>query len=228
MNNDPYGILIVDKDKNMTSHDVVAIVRKRFAFKKVGHAGTLDPNATGVLVLLIGKATKLSDKFLNQEKEYVGIMKLGESTDSGDSDGAVLDVKDINVSEEDIKKAVSGFQGEAYQRPPMYSAKQVKGERLYDLARRGIEVERESVKVEIKRIMVEDIELPYVTFRVVCSKGTYIRQLASDIGGKLGCGAHLVELRRTRSGEFRIEQGMTMPEIKKLKREELEQKLVTV
>ncbi|MGD2279095.1 MAG: tRNA pseudouridine(55) synthase TruB, partial [Candidatus Omnitrophota bacterium] len=206
--NDPFGILVVDKEKNMTSHDVVALVRRNFKIKKVGHAGTLDPNATGVLVLLLGRATKLSARFLSQEKEYTGIMKLGERTDTGDRDGKVLETKEARVSEEKVKKTLSEFIGQIEQVPPMVSAKKINGKRLYKAARKGLEVEREPKKIVIRELELTGMELPFVTFRVVCSKGTYVRQLAEDAGKKLGCGAHLVELRRTRSGQFSLEQAL--------------------
>jgi len=210
MNEDPFGVLVVDKDKGMTSHDVVARVRKRFKIKKVGHAGTLDPNATGVLVLLLGKATRLSGNFLDQEKEYEATMKLGEKTDSGDCDGSVLEARDVDVLPCDIEKTMKDFTGDIEQIPPMLSAKKINGKKLYKLARKGIEVERTPKRVTIMELEVKSIDLPFVVFRVVCSKGTYIRQLASDVGDELGCGAHLSDLRRTRSGEFSISQAVTV------------------
>ncbi|MGB2629792.1 MAG: tRNA pseudouridine(55) synthase TruB, partial [Candidatus Omnitrophota bacterium] len=197
---DPFGLLIVDKAKGMTSHDVVDLVRRKFRIKKVGHAGTLDPGATGVLVLLVGKATKLSGDFLNQDKEYVATMRLGEKTDTGDSAGKIIEAREIRVSEKEIKDVMEGFLGESYQVPPMVSAKKVNGKRLYKIARKGIEIERQPKKIFIKEIETISVELPCVKFRVICSKGTYIRQLAEDAGEKLGCGAHLTELERTRSG----------------------------
>ncbi len=209
----PVGILVVDKGKGMTSHDVVDLVRKKFGIKKVGHAGTLDPNATGVLILLLGGATKLSSRFLEQDKEYEAVMKLGEKTDSGDCDGKVIKTGEIDVSKKEIKDAIAGFEGEIEQTPPMVSAKKVKGKRLYKLARKGLEVKRDPKKIVIKKIKVKDIDLPFVGFSVACSKGTYIRQLADDIGEKLGCGAHLTELRRTRSGSFSLEQAVALQDL---------------
>jgi len=204
MIDDPSGILVVDKGKQMTSHDVVDLVRRKFSIKKVGHAGTLDPNATGVLVLLIGNATKLSGRFTGEDKEYEAVMKLGEETDSADCDGEIISVKEVCSGEEEVRGTVAGFLGETEQIPPMVSAKRVNGKRLYKLARKGLEVERPPRKIVISEIEVKNIELPFVSFRSVCSKGTYIRQLASDIGKKLGCGAHLTELRRLKSGSFTL------------------------
>ncbi len=222
------GILIVDKDKNMTSHDVVAKVRRRFDIKKVGHAGTLDPNATGVLVLLLGKATKLSNSFLNEEKEYSAIMKLGERTDSGDCEGKIIARKSIISDSTGIESVVAGIKGEIDQMPPMFSAKKINGKRLYKLARKGIQVERARVRVTIKDIRVLKVELPLVVFDTICSKGTYIRQLADDIGEKLGCGAHLTELRRMRSGTFSLENAVTILDIDKMTQEDLNESIIRI
>ena len=225
---DPFGILVVDKEKNMTSHDVVASVRRNFKIKKVGHAGTLDPNATGVLVLLLGRATKLSNKFLSQEKEYIGKMKLGVRTDTQDCDGNVIETKEVKTSEEKIKEILSGFIGETEQVPPMMSAKKVNGKRLYKAARKGLEIERKPQKITIKELEPTKIELPFVTFRVVCSKGTYIRQLAEDAGKKLECGAHLAELRRTRSGQFSLEEALPLSKILDMDREAFNESITRI
>lgn len=222
---DPSGILVVDKEKGMTSHDVVALVRRRFSIKKAGHAGTLDPNATGVLVLLIGAATKRSDEFLNKDKEYVAVMKLGERTDTGDCDGKVLAEREVNVTREDILSLMEKFKGESEQMPPMFSAKRYKGKKLYELARKGKEVEREPRKIVISELEAVKIDLPLVTFRVVCGKGTYVRQLAEDMGEALGCGAHLVELRRTRSGEYDLSKAFSVGDLSKMTRESLSESI---
>jgi len=222
------GILIVDKEKNMTSHDVVARVRRKFKIKKVGHAGTLDPNATGVLVLLLGRATKMSGGLSAEEKEYEGTMKLGEATASGDCEGGVVSAREVHSTEKEIRDAVEAFRGETEQLPPMFSAKKVKGKRLYALARKGIEVEREPKKITIGEIEVRGVELPLVRFRVVCSKGTYIRQLAHDIGEKLGCGAHLLELSRTRSGAFTIDKAVKFSELMRMDRRALDENVIRV
>lgn len=212
--NDVNGIFLVDKEKNMTSHDVVWYIRKRFEIKKVGHAGTLDPNATGLLVMLIGKATKMSNQFLEDDKEYIGILKLGERTDTGDSEGTVIDSRNITVQNDEISEVIKKFVGEIEQVPPMYSAKKVNGKKLYNLARRGLDVKREPVIVNIKEIEIKEISLPTVEIRVICSKGTYIRQLAEDIGEKLGCGAYLKELRRISSGKFNVENAVNFSILK--------------
>jgi tRNA pseudouridine55 synthase len=228
MSEDPSGILIVDKEKNMTSHDVVDLVRREFRIKKVGHAGTLDPNATGVLVLLLGKATKLSAKLLSQEKEYVATMKLGEKTDTGDRDGKLIESADVCVSEKEIKDVMADFVGEIDQVPPMMSAKQVNGKRLYKLARKGVEIEREPRKVVIKELEPVDVRPPHVVFRVVCSKGTYIRKLAEDIGERMGCGAHLTELKRTRSGDFSLEDAVALSSLSGMSREKLNENIIRI
>jgi len=218
---DPFGVLIVDKEKGMTSHDVVNRVRRRFKIKKVGHAGTLDPNATGVLVLLLGRATKLSGTFLGQDKEYAATMKLGERTESGDCEGKIVQKRQVRVSEREIKSVMERFVGEIEQVPPMYSAKRINGKKLYKLARKGMEVERPAKKVVIKEMEVEKIDLPLVTFRVVCGKGTYVRQLVEDIGEALECGAYLTELRRTRSGDFDITKAVILSSLFEMNREGL-------
>lgn len=226
MNAEISGILVVDKEKGMTSHDVVDLIRKRFRIKKVGHAGTLDPNATGVLVILLGKATKSSDIFMSEEKEYNAVMKLGERTDSGDIDGKVIEIRDAAVTEEAIRSVTDGFIGEIDQVPPMVSAKQVGGKRLYKLARKGIEIEREPRRVNITSIDIRRVDMPYVEMDVVCSKGTYIRQLADDIGEKLGCGAHLTELRRTRSGAFSVGKAVTIGQLLKMDEAALDENII--
>ena len=217
----PNGILLVDKACGITSHGVVSYVRRRFGIKKVGHAGTLDPNATGVLVILIGKATKLSATFLNQDKEYRAVMKLGVRTDSGDLTGEVIKTGEVKVSASDVVKTVESFSGEIEQVPPMFSAKKVDGKKLYKLARKGIEIKRQPVKITIKEIEVMGVDMPMVTFRVVCTKGTYVRQLADDMGEKLKVGASLMELRRTRSGDFDLSSSVTMDELSKMDKKTL-------
>lgn len=228
MSEDIAGMLIVDKEKGMTSHDVVNVVRRKFSIKKVGHAGTLDPNATGVLVLLLGKATKLSGKLIRDDKEYIATMKLGEKTASGDCDGKITSIRNVNVSNEDIIAVISEFTGEIEQIPPMVSAKKINGQRLYKLAHKGIEVKREPVKINIIDMEVLEIDLPFVRFRTTCSKGTYVRQLADDIGDRLGCGAHLSELRRIRSGEFSIDGAVTFSDLKNMDKRELDESILRI
>ena len=222
------GILLVDKEKGMTSHDVVAAVRRRFSIKKVGHAGTLDPNATGLLILLLGKATKLSNKFLTEDKEYTAMMKLGERTDSADAEGKLISKKEVNVSEEELREVMSAFTGEIEQIPPMVSAKKINGKRLYKLAREGKIVERQPKKIVIKEIEITKIDMPFVLFRVLCSKGTYIRQLADDIGEKLSTGAHLTELRRLRSGMFSVQNAIAFSRLLKMEKENLNESIVRI
>jgi len=208
------GIILVDKPKGITSHDVVDVVRKHLRTKKVGHAGTLDPLAEGLLIILVGKCTKLFSKFANFDKEYLGVLKLGEVTTTGDSQGEVTSRQEYkDISQEKIKDIFSSFLGETEQVPPMVSALRVKGKRLYDLARRGIVVERSPRKINILFLEVLKIDLPFVEFRVHCSKGTYVRKLAEDIGEKLGCGAHMVKILRLSIGPFNLNKAVTLDEV---------------
>lgn len=201
------GIIVVNKAQNMTSHDCVNIVRRALKIKRVGHTGTLDPMATGVLPICVGKATKIADYISLGDKEYVAKFKLGIKTDTLDITGAVTDTSDVNVSESEIREAVNSFLGKIMQVPPMYSAKKVKGKKLYELAREGIEISRDPVEIEIKEAEILKIDLSEkeVTLRVLCSKGTYIRSLIDDIGKKLGTFAVMTELKRTKSGMFSID-----------------------
>jgi len=210
------GVLLVDKPGGVTSHDVVDEVRKKFGFKKVGHAGTLDPMATGLLILLLGAFTKMSEHFSAYGKEYEARLSLGVSRDTGDADGTITEEKDPALYEEGIKnigKIFDSFRGEIRQIPPMYSAKKVKGKKLYELARKGIVLKREPKTVFIEDISITKTSLPEVAFFVKCSKGTYIRQLAVDIGEKVGCGAHLVFLRRTKIGPFGVDKAVTLEKL---------------
>ncbi|MBD3307042.1 tRNA pseudouridine(55) synthase TruB [candidate division KSB3 bacterium] len=205
------GILLIDKPAGMTSHDVVAAVRKLGRIKKVGHAGTLDPFATGLLMLCLGKATKISQYLVGHDKTYVGVMKLGETTDTQDRTGEVIARQPTAaVSPEALTHALKQFEGPQSQLPPMFSAKKVGGRRLYDLARTGKTVEREPQAVTIYALDLLDVDWPFVRFRVACSKGTYIRTLAHDIGQVLGCGAHLTALQRTAIGPFALSDAMSL------------------
>lgn len=200
------GILLIDKPKEFTSFKLVQILRKRLGVKKIGHSGTLDPFATGVMVMLIGRAyTRLSDQFLCSEKEYVAEVYLGKSTDTYDSEGVVTAESPLIPSIEEVANIVTYFQGEIEQIPPMYSAKKINGKKLYELARKGIEVERKPVKVSVKTHLLH-YAYPLLHLGITCTKGTYIRSIGHDIGKLLTCGAHLTNLRRTRSGNFSIEQ----------------------
>lgn len=192
------GLLLVDKPKGITSHDVVAQVRRIYRIKKVGHAGTLDPMATGLLIILVGRATKASNFLMSQSKTYEGTFRLGVVTDSQDADGEVLEENEVPpVTEEAMRELFAGFLGDQYQTPPMFSAKKVKGVPLYKMARKGEEVEREPRFVTVRSFELLGLDPPDVSFRVAVSKGTYVRTIAHDLGAKLGCGAYLTELRRT-------------------------------
>ncbi|MCM8761578.1 MAG: tRNA pseudouridine(55) synthase TruB [Candidatus Omnitrophica bacterium] len=209
------GILIVNKPQGMTSHDVVDFMRRRFGFKKVGHAGTLDPMATGVLVMLIGKSTKHSNSLSNEEKEYEATMTLGARSDTGDAWGKLEPSGKLpDLRREDIEKVFAKFTGDIEQVPPMYSAIKMNGKKLYELARKGLSANPKARKIRIKELVITRIAMPEISFRVVCSKGTYVRQLCVDIGEEFGCGAYLSKLTRTRSGNCRIEESISMDELK--------------
>ena len=223
------GILVVDKPRGMTSHDVVDFIRRHFKIEKAGHAGTLDPAATGVLVILIGKATKLSSELTSGDKEYEATLTLGKKTDSGDAEGQVLSESDTSrITEEDVRGVFKSFEGEIEQVPPMVSALRYKGKRLYELARKGKEVPREPRKVHIKELRIKKVEIPNIDFSVACSKGTYIRKLCDDIGDKLGCGGYLFYLRRVRAGEFTLERSILVDSLKSFSRDELEKHLLKI
>lgn len=208
------GVLLVDKPLEWTSHDVVAFIRG-FGFKKVGHCGTLDPAATGLLVVVLGRATKLTDRLSSQDKVYEGTLQIGVQTDSHDAEGTIVHEADwSNVTPEQLKATFGEFLGEIDQIPPMLSAKKQGGKKLYELARAGIEVERQPRPITIHELTIDRIELPEVDFTVRCSKGTYVRTLCHDIGQKLGCHGFLRALRRTRSGRFHIGDAVTMDELR--------------
>ena len=212
------GVININKPGGLTSFDVVAILRKTLNMKKIGHTGTLDPDATGVLPICIGKATKLVEFLTSDEKQYIATVKLGITTDTQDISGNVLEERDVCVSEEDILNASKKFTGKIFQIPPMYSAIKVNGKKLYEIARQGEEIERAPREIEIFDISISDFNNGEKTFKMVvsCSKGTYIRTLANDIGEYLGCGATLKELKRTKSGKYNIEQSYTLNEIKEM------------
>mgnify|MGYP001013362066 CR=1 FL=1 len=209
------GILLVDKPAEWTSFDVVNFVRARFNIPKAGHCGTLDPAATGLLVLVIGKFTRFSQKLSGDDKTYEATLLLGTETDSQDMDGEVTATNDwTGLTEEAVRQAIMGFTGDILQIPPMVSAVKVDGKRLYELARKGQEVSREARPIRIDGIDITRMELPQVDFTVKCSKGTYIRTLCADIGAKLGCGGTLFGLRRTRSGMFNLADAVTVDTLK--------------
>ena len=223
------GVLLVDKPAGMTSHDVMDRVRRQFGFKKVGHCGTLDPAATGLLILVVERATKLQDRLMSVDKTYEGTMLLGISTDSQDVDGEVIAEKPVPpLTENDIEEALAKFRGDIQQVPPMVSAVKHQGTPLYKLARKGKTVEREPRLVHIYDLRVLAVELPRIRFRVACTKGTYVRTLCSDIGDLLGCGAHLYELRRTQSGNFQVNDAHSLEEILKQTREQLKTFIIPI
>ena len=204
----------MNKPATWTSFDVVNFVRSRFNVPKVGHCGTLDPAATGLLLLVLGKFTTLSGKLSGVDKQYTGTLTLGVETDSGDLDGKVIRRAETLPQEEEIRTAFESFKGKSMQMPPMFSAVKVGGKKLYELARQGKEIEREPRPITIHSLTVNRFELPEVDISVECSKGTYIRSLASDIGKDLGCGAMLNALRRTKSGKFEIAHAVSVDTIK--------------
>ena len=219
--------MVVDKPGGMTSHDVVDFIRRHFKIEKAGHAGTLDPAATGVLVIMIGKATKRSSELTGEDKEYEATLTLGRKTHSGDAEGQVLFESDVSkITEEDVRRAFKSFEGEIKQIPPMVSALRYKGKRLYELARKGKEVPREPRKIHIKELRIKKIEVPNIDFFVACSKGTYIRKLCDDIGDKLGCGGFLSYLRRVRAGEFTLDKSVDMDKLKSFSIDELKERLI--
>lgn len=212
------GILVIDKPEGITSHDVVASVRRVLQTRRVGHAGTLDPFATGVMVILVGKATRLARFFDKDEKEYLAVMRLGFESDTGDRTGNIREAGTVAFSDiraADLEQAMRPFVGEIEQTPPMYSAKKIEGKKLYELARKGIEVERKAVRIRISELELVELGTDGTAeFRVVCSAGTYVRTLAEDIGRAAGSGAYLEALRRTRAGKFDIRSSITLDDLK--------------
>lgn len=223
------GILNVYKEAGYTSHDVVAKLRGICRQKKIGHTGTLDPDAVGVLPVCLGNATRLCDMLTDKSKEYEAVLLLGKVTDTQDISGKVLEEHPVPAEEEKAVEAVLSFLGTYEQIPPMYSALKVNGKKLYELARAGKEVERAGRPVEIRQIEILSVALPEITFRVVCSKGTYIRTLCHDIGRKLGCGGTMKSLKRTRVGIFTIDNALRLDELEKLAHEDrLEEQVIPV
>ena len=221
------GALLIDKPAGPTSHDVVDALRRNFRLEKAGHCGTLDPNATGLLILVLGRATKLSDKLMADDKVYEGSVKFGETTDSYDACGELVSsLPLLPMTLEEINQAAATFQGDQMQTPPMVSAVKVKGVPLYKLARKGIEVERKARLIRVYSFKFSRYEEPYGVFRVACTKGTYVRSLAHELGQKLGCGAHLATLRRLVSGKFDVANAMTFEDALKLSSAELEKHII--
>lgn len=223
---EPFGVLdgalVIDKPAEWTSHDVVAKVRGHFRLEKVGHCGTLDPMATGLLILVLGKATKLSERLMAADKVYDGTMRLGETTDSYDADGELVETRPVPALDLDaLNAAAAKFLGDQLQVPPMVSAKKIGGVPLYKLARKGEEVYREARPVHLYSYRFDEYEDPFAYFRVSCTKGTYVRSLAHDLGQALGCGAHLTALRRVGSGKFDIRDAIPLEDVLQFSKEEL-------
>lgn len=209
------GLILINKQKGFTSHDVVNVIRKKLNTKKVGHTGTLDPNATGVLPILVGKATKISKYLMEHDKTYIATLKLGEKTDTGDSEGQVIEEKSIpkDLRKEDINDVLQNFFGKQKQVPPMYSAIKINGKKLYEYAREGKEVKLEAREIEIYKIELLEYQNNKIKFEVECSKGTYIRTLCGDIAKKLGTVGYMEELQRTKVNNFRIEDSILLDDI---------------
>lgn len=225
---DPDGVLLVDKPAGMTSSDVVVAVRKMFRLKKVGHGGTLDPAATGLLVLLVGRGTRLSERVMGGDKTYEGTLRLGQATATQDAEGEPCGGADPSgVAEEALRALIrERFTGDVLQIPPMVSAIKKDGVPLYKMARRGEEVAREPRLVHVWSFDILSFGVPDTTFRVRCSKGTYVRTLCHDIGAHLGCGGHLAALRRTRCGAFRVEDAIAFADLKTLPRADFPARLL--
>ncbi len=221
------GAILIDKPSGPTSHDVVDAIRRQFGIKKVGHCGTLDPNATGLLIIVLGRGTKLSEKLMSDDKVYEGVIKLGETTNSYDADGeleASLPVPPLTLDQ--LNAAAGEFVGDLMQTPPMVSAVKKDGVPLYKLARKGIEVPREPRLVHIYSFRFSAYQEPMAHFRLACTKGTYVRSIAHDLGQKLGCGGHLATLRRVTSGKFDVAQATALADVLKLPARELEKRVV--
>ncbi len=210
------GILNVYKEKGYTSHDVVAKLRGILKMRKIGHTGTLDPDAEGVLPVCLGSATKLCELLTEKDKTYEAVLCLGVETDTQDLSGRVLREMPVTVAEEELRQIIQSFTGVLEQIPPMYSAVKINGKKLYQLAREGKEIDRPSRRIQIHRIIIEEIRLPYVRMQVDCSRGTYIRTLCHDIGRKAGCGGAMAALTRLRSGMFAAEDSLTLAQIEEL------------
>jgi tRNA pseudouridine55 synthase len=223
------GVLLVDKPDGLTSHDVVYRLRRKLAMQRIGHAGTLDPMATGLLIMLIGKATRISQYLISLDKVYEGEITLGVTTNSQDAEGEVMTTLPVPaLTGAEVRAAMAGFMGDQYQMPPMFSAIKVDGVPLYKKARQGEEVVREPRFIRVAAFELQSFNSPKLTFRLACTKGTYVRTIAHDLGQKLGCGAHLSALRRTASGQFNISQCLTLAEIQELPLPEIEKRLIPV
>jgi tRNA pseudouridine55 synthase len=225
----PDGVLLVDKAEGMTSHDVVALIRRKLEIKKVGHCGTLDPIATGLLLLTLGRGTKIQDLLMSEDKKYAGTLLLGVTTSTQDRQGEIVNQREVLPFDENkIRAAFEKFCGDFYQMPPMVSAIKRGGVPLYKLARQGKVVEREARLVHVYRYGIDQIALPEIDFSVLCSKGFYVRTYVHDIGEELGCGAHLKSLRRLKSGRFDVDRAISVAEIKNASREEILSRILSL
>src|SRR5438105_2334173 len=223
------GAILIDKPSGRTSHDVVDAIRRQFGIKKVGHCGTLDPNATGLLIIVLGRGTKLSERLMSDDKVYEGTIKFGESTDSYDADGEItgsLPVPPLTV--EELNTAATEFIGDLMQTPPMVSAVKKAGVPLYKLARKGIEVQREPRLIHIYNFRFSAYEEPMARFRLPCTKGTYVRSIAHELGQKIGCGAHLAALRRITSGKFEVADSIPFEDVLNCTTRQLEQRVIPI
>ncbi len=221
------GAILIDKPSGPTSHDVVDAIRRKFGIKKVGHCGTLDPAATGLLIIVLGRGTKLSEKLMGDDKVYEGTIKFGEATDSYDADGELTDSLPVPpLTLDQLNEDAATFIGDIMQVPPMVSAIKKAGVPLYKLARKGVEVEREPRLIHIYNFRFTEYTEPLATFKLACTKGTYVRSVAHDLGQKLGCGAHLATLRRSVSGKFDVADAKPLDEVLKLSVSELEQRVI--
>lgn len=223
------GVLFVDKPPGITSHDVVYRLRRKLQMKRIGHAGTLDPMATGLLIMLVGKATRISQYLISLDKVYEGELTLGVTTNSQDAEGEVMETRPVPpLTAGQVRTAMQGFLGDQYQTPPMFSAVKIEGVPLYKLARKGEEIAREPRFIRISTFELLSFHPPKLTFQLHCTKGTYVRTIAHDLGQKLGCGGHLSALRRTASGRFTIAQCTPLEEIEALPLPEIGKRLVPV
>ncbi len=221
------GAILIDKPAGPTSHDVVDALRRAFRLEKVGHCGTLDPNATGLLIIVLGKGTKLSEKLMSDDKIYEGTIKFGETTDSFDADGELVSsLPVLPMTLEELNAAAAVFQGDQMQTPPMVSAVKVKGVPLYKMARKGIEVERKARLIHVYQFRFSKYEEPIGFFRMACTKGTYVRALAHELGQKFGCGGHLATLRRVVSGPFDVQDALPFEDALKLTTAAFQQRVI--
>lgn len=221
------GAILIDKPTGCTSHDVVDAIRRKFGIKKVGHCGTLDPNATGLLIIVLGRGTKLSERLMGDDKVYEGTMKFGESTDSYDADGEITgSLPVLPMTLDQLNEEAATFIGDQMQVPPMVSAIKKGGVPLYKLARKGVEVEREPRLIHIYNFRFTEYNEPIGAFKLACTKGTYVRSVAHDLGNKLGCGAHLATLRRSVSGKFDVADAKTLDAVMNMSTAELEKRVI--